>query len=99
MIRLTELRLLENLTQKQLAEHLNISQGNLCDWEKGRSEPDIQRLIQLADFFNVSLDYLMGRENFTEKSDSERYRLLIAFSRLSKESRVKLIEFLEQETL
>ena len=49
MIKLSEIRRQEGITQKQLAADLNVSSGNLCDWDKGRTEPDIERLIKIAD--------------------------------------------------
>lgn len=63
MKRLAELRQEFGLTQRQLAEKFNISAGNICDYEKGRIEPSIGRLIEFADFFDVSVDYLIGRSD------------------------------------
>ena len=69
MIKIAEIRKECGISQKELAKHLNISQGNLCEWEKGRIEPNIEFLNKLADFFNVSIDELVGRnETFTEKT-------------------------------
>mgnify|MGYP003420912115 CR=1 FL=1 len=59
-MKLKELR--GNLTQKQICNDLGISVKNLSNYEVGRSEPDIKTLIQFADYFNVSLDYLCGRQ-------------------------------------
>lgn len=50
------------LTQKELSNKLNISVKNLSNYEVGRTEPDISTLIKLADYFNVSLDYLCDRQ-------------------------------------
>ena len=101
MLRLAELRAQEGVSQKKLAEDLHMSAGNLCDWEKGRTEPDIERLIKLADYFDVSLDYLMGREPVAEKAvkpaDDLKFRLLAAFGRLTEEGKRNLVEFLEAE--
>ena len=47
-------------TQKQLAEKLNTTNSSVCDWECGRSEPDIATLKKIAKYFNVSTDYLLG---------------------------------------
>lgn len=63
MIRIKEIRKEQGLNQNKVAEFLNISPGNLCDWEKGRTEPSIDFLIKLADLFNCSVDYLIGRED------------------------------------
>lgn len=63
MLRLAELRKEKGITQKQLAEYFHVSSGNICDYEKGRIEPNISKIIAFADFFGVSTDYLLGREN------------------------------------
>lgn len=60
-MRLRELRISRGISQKDLAKYFGMSSGNLCDWEKGRSEPDIAGLIRLANFFGESIDYLVGR--------------------------------------
>lgn len=53
--------MLRGISQKDLADYFGMSPGNLCDWEKGRSEPDIAGLVKLANFFGESIDYLVGR--------------------------------------
>lgn len=47
--------------QRQVAEYIGVSLRTYQGYEAGRSEPTIVRLIALADLFDVSLDYLMGR--------------------------------------
>ncbi len=100
MINLSEIRKQEGVSQKRLAEELNVSAGNLCDWEKGRSEPDIETLIRIADFFDVSLDAIVGRE-IKDHSDipanALKTRLLTCYNKLSEEGKIKLVEFLETQ--
>lgn len=60
-MRLKELRKKKGLTQIRLAIELNMSQNTISRYETGSHEPDVQTLIQIADYFNVSLDYLMER--------------------------------------
>ena len=50
-----------NLTQKQIAELLNISQQSYSDYENEKTQPDFETLIRIADALNVSIDYLLGR--------------------------------------
>lgn len=59
---LRELRKENNLTQKKLAEIINVSEDCVHFWEKGRSEPSIIDLINLSKCFKVSIDYLVGIE-------------------------------------
>lgn len=60
-LRLKELRERDDLSQKELGKALNLSQGTVGGWETSRREPTLLGLHELADFFNVSLDYLLGR--------------------------------------
>lgn len=60
LLRLKELRKKRNLSQKDLAAILNTSNSSICDWECGRSQPDIETLIELAKYFEVTIDYLVG---------------------------------------
>lgn len=59
--RLTELRKERQLTQKQVYEGVGMSPIGYQRYEYGDREPAYQKLLALADFFNVSLDYLVGR--------------------------------------
>ena len=58
--RLKELRLERNLTQGDIAKLLNMSKMAVSHWEKGNSEPSIEQLKILAEFFDVTIDYLVG---------------------------------------
>lgn len=60
-IRLVQLREEANLTQKQFAEAVKISNSTINRYETGIREPDYDTLILFADFFKVSTDYLLGR--------------------------------------
>lgn len=60
--RLKEIRKRLGLKQDDVAKYLNISAATYSRYENGIHEPDIETLIKLADFFNVSIDYLLGRE-------------------------------------
>mgnify|MGYP002470502321 CR=1 FL=1 len=61
--RLKELRQDKHIGQKALAKILNISHGAISFWENGQREPTMSSLIALADYFDVSIDYLVGRKN------------------------------------
>lgn len=60
---ITELRILNNMTQLELAEKLNYSDKTVSKWERGESTPDISVLVEIADLFSVSLDYLVKSES------------------------------------
>lgn len=60
--RLRKLRRERNLTQTELANSLNVSNGTIAMWETEKRQPDLDMVSRIASFFNVSVDYLMGRE-------------------------------------
>ena len=60
-IRLREVRMQKKKTQKQTAAVLDMNLRSYQLYEQGKVEPSIKKLLLLADFFDVSLDYLMGR--------------------------------------
>lgn len=59
--RLKELRTSKGLSQKQLSIEIKISDRGIQRYEYGEREPSMSTLIALADYFNVSIDYLVGR--------------------------------------
>ncbi len=61
-MKLKELRKEKNLTQEKMANLLNMTITCYNYYEKEKREPSIETLCKLADFYNVSLDYLVGRE-------------------------------------
>ena len=58
------LRIENNLSRRQLAVKLNVSVRLISYWEKGQRECDFDMLIKIADFFSVSIDYLLGRKDY-----------------------------------
>lgn len=68
MEKLRELRKLKNITMKELGQKINVAESTISLYESGKREPDYQTLKKLADFFNVSIDYLIGR-NENENSN------------------------------
>lgn len=60
------------LTQEQLATKLDISRSRLASYEQGSREPDLEMLEIFADFFNVDIDYLVGRSDKTTRLIEEK---------------------------
>ena len=58
----------KKISQRQLGDYIGVSQQTIGSWETGRTQPDQESLKQLAQFFNVSLDYLMGESNIRNTS-------------------------------
>ena len=62
MMRLKELRKTKDITQEELAKQLQLSPSAIGMYETGRREPDFETLQRIADYFHVSTDYILGRE-------------------------------------
>ena len=62
--RLKQLRTDKHLLQQDLAKYLKVSKSTVSGWEVGRNQPDYDILIELSIFFEVSVDYLIGRRNY-----------------------------------
>ena len=102
MLKLQELRTQAGLTQRELAEKIGVKNYTVANWEQNRTEPAIKDLVDLANFFEVSVDYLIGRESelgqiivFKNLTDSqiELLTLFEQFSADKKEVILKLLKF------
>ncbi|MCM1546429.1 MAG: helix-turn-helix domain-containing protein [Clostridiales bacterium] len=62
--RLKALRTEENVSRQQLAAKLSVSLRSISYWENGQRECDFDTLIAIADYFSVSLDFLLGRTDY-----------------------------------
>lgn len=87
--RLKQLRVDNNLLQKEIAKILNVPKNTYGAWERGNNEPSVDIIIKLADFYQISTDYLLNREEedgriivqelelpSDEKKVLEKYRVL-----------------------
>ena len=79
--RLKELRKSQNLNMREVAQQLNIPYTTYVNYEKGAREPNSEMLILMANFYDVSLDYLIGRE--TNQNISE-YENIIPLPKMNK---------------
>lgn len=61
--RLKELRLEKGVSRRHFADALYVSERLISYWENGKRECDFDTLIKIANYFNCSLDYLLGRED------------------------------------
>jgi transcriptional regulator with XRE-family HTH domain len=68
--KLKVLRKKKGLTQQEIAVLLNVNRVTYTNWEKGKREPNFEKLSMLACIFDVSLDYLLG--DYLQKARSER---------------------------
>ena len=66
ILRLKELRKKRRISQLKLAMDLNMNQNSISRYENGEREADYETLIRFADYFNVSIDYLLERTDNPE---------------------------------
>ena len=62
IMRLKEIRVEREMTQKEVADYIGVTCQTLSNWERNVTEPDITTLLNLANLYRVTLDYLLGRE-------------------------------------
>ena len=95
MKRLKELRLNKNLTQQQLGKLLSVSGQTILNWENDITYPSVKKLIELASFFDVSIDYLL---DFKAK-DTNFDKIINILNDYEKEDLIKLIATFVNEAL
>lgn len=107
--RLKSLRDEYHVYQKQLADYLNVSLGTISSYEKDQNIPDASALRQLADFFDVSCDYLLERTRYKQGIDilshplitgytiSDFITMLVTLDREEQESVRKYLEYLSSQ--
>ncbi len=66
MNKIRELRKRSGLTLDELSRELGVSRATLGFWEQGRFQPSNEMLLRLSDLFEVSVDYLLGRQTIKE---------------------------------
>ena len=99
--RYCELRDKRGLRDAAVANATGIPKSTFSDWKSGRSVPKIEKLQRIADFFGVTVDYLMGSGSETEcieplpELTAEESELLRLFRLLNKSGQIKALEALE----
>ena len=64
------LRLRKGISQQKLADALGLSQQSINHYENHKIEPDIETLIKIADYFETSVDYVIGHTNITRRIEN-----------------------------
>lgn len=90
MNRIKELRIEKNIAQNDLAELLNTSQQSISFYETGKRDPDTKTLEVLSDYFNVSIDYLLCKNNIRNPQ-----KILDDYNSLSDDSKKQLEEYIK----
>lgn len=95
---LKQLRKEKDLTQENLAEQLNVSNRTISRWETGNNMPDICMLIEIADFYGVSIPEIINGERKSEHMNQESRETAVAMAKYSqneaKSSKQKVVGYL-----
>lgn len=98
--RLRDLKEDADLTQKQVSEIIGVSIKHYGKYERGETDIPFEKAIILAEYYNVSLDYIAGKTNIQNKLDlkisDEELSLIKKYAGLSERNKGKLELFLEQ---
>jgi HTH-type transcriptional regulator, competence development regulator len=97
--RLKALRLQKKLTHQDMADFLGITRQGYSKYENGQSQPDIETINKLAEFFNVTTDYLLGRTDNPNPPDDDDKELgtLAKINQLIKEYGIEQMGFFDIE--
>ena len=89
---LKELRKEKGLTQEQLAEKLNVSRRTVSRWETGNNLPDLDVLIEMADYYEVDLRELLDGERKSEEMNKEMEETVLKVADYSNEEKNRLMK-------
>ncbi len=97
-MKLKELRKRNNLSQQEIANKLGINNVTYYGYEKGRSEPSIKTLIQLADIYGVSLDYLCDHISQTRQElgylNETQLQIMEMIKQLNETNTIKALSYI-----
>lgn len=96
MNKLKELRKENKKTQQEIAEKNNIPIASYVRYENETTQPDIDSLIKLADYYGVSIDYLVGREYNNEIGylTSDEKEIIVSIKKLNETNKIKAVSFI-----
>ncbi len=95
---LKNLREINNVTQEQLADYLKVSRPTIAGYETKSRQPDYERLEKIAEYFHVSVDYLVcglkEDKNIRIKESSLDQEVTISYRKLSLESKQDVLKYI-----
>lgn len=94
---LRQLRSEKNISTYKLADLLHVSRSSISNYETGIRTPSYDLLVEIANFFNVSIDYLLGRTNDRRTADKilEEYSVICDVKNLDKNQKDFIINFIK----
>lgn len=94
--RLVQLRRKKQISQEILANDLQVTRGCITNWECGKRQPRPVQLEQIAEYFHVTVDYLLGRdikENIDVLEEQVSFWNILDISMLDAESKIAIINY------
>lgn len=94
MNRIKSLRKAKKITQKQLGDVLGVAESTISMYESGNRQPDVDTMRKIADYFNVTIDYLIGGENISSSDKDELDKKIIKiFDSLSENDQAQVLDY------
>ncbi len=97
MNRLRELRRQRGITMKELGNAFGLAESTISQYETGKRQPDNETLVKFAEYFHVTVDYLLGKEQkneFVAQNDKLYDENLELFRKLPTEKKKQALEYL-----
>lgn len=88
----------QNLSQEELAQKLSVSKQSIYKWEKGICYPDINNLINIANYFNINIDSLINKE-IRNKKKKLQLKLLLSLIKTITIPIILIVIFTEKKKL
>ena len=96
---LKELRKEKDITQEQLAEALNVSGRTVSRWETGRNMPDISILVDIADYYDISIPEIINGERKSEKMNEEERKIAETMSDYATTEKEKIFKEMKIQSI
>lgn len=86
--RIQLLMLQRGMNKTEFSKAIGVSAGNMSDWSRGRSSPSVDKLVKIADYFGVTLDYLVGRDDRYPVPSPDACELMRIYDTLDREGKI-----------
>ena len=93
--RLKDLRRKAGLSQSELAKSIGVSKSSINMYERGEREPGLELLEAIADFFNVDMNYLLGKSDVISESSNIDIQFLTLLSSMTEEDKKWLLDLIQ----
>jgi transcriptional regulator with XRE-family HTH domain len=95
--RLVDLREQKNMKQKELANIVGLQSSAISKYEKGNTQPNLETLVKLAEFFSVTVDYLLGVSSIENPYSEDKFtpkeaELIAKYRKLTPENKIRIDE-------